>query len=93
MTFLAYTFSVFVRLISYLFHAHNMGWIYKQLSNNDFNGSFVHDVVTKLLAKTNSCIERSGVRACVFMYNSRDGNLDVSTQLITRFHVTIENCN
>lgn len=66
------------RLISYLFHAHKQKWIFKELTKKgEFNGRVVHKLVVELIDKLNTCLEENGELACVYMFNSMDGYLEV----------------
>ena len=78
MLFYVIIFFSFFRLISYLFHAHKQRWIHKKVSFEDFNANFIHSIVVGLLEKVNRCLGEYGELACLYMYSSSDGNLDVS---------------
>ena len=79
---------IFFRLISYLFHAHKKRWVYRKVSFKDFNADFIHSIVVKLLEKVNKCLKQYEELACVYMYSSSDGNLDVSI-ISTESHILI----
>ena len=68
----------FSRLISYLFHAHKQKWIYENITFQDYNADFIHGLVVGLLRDVNKCLREYGELACVYMYSSVDGHLEVS---------------
>ena len=68
----------FPRLISYLFHAHKHEWICKSITFQDYDAAFIHGIVVGLLRDVNKCLREYGELACVYMYSSVDGHLEVS---------------
>ncbi|XP_067944508.1 carbohydrate sulfotransferase 15-like [Watersipora subatra] len=68
------------RLLSYLYHAKRQRWIYTGVSKENFHGSFLHLIVLELVSKVTECLSTHGELACVYMYDSSDGNLQAVIQ-------------
>ena len=69
------------RAISYLFHWHKKGRVYKQLQHSQMDALKVDSIMKECLTNLKNCIEKYGELYCAHIGNGNDGVMDVSYHL------------